>query len=33
MEKIKNSEEYVLNHQFGYGKFKEKIKLNKLKSK
>lgn len=31
MEKVKNSEEYVLNHQFGYGKFKEKIKLNKLK--
>lgn len=29
--KIKNSRDYVLNHQYGYGLEKEKRELNKLK--
>lgn len=30
MKKIKDSKEYVLNHQYGYGQEEEKEKLNKL---
>lgn len=31
MKKIKDSKEYVLNHQYGYGQEEEKEKLNKLR--